>query len=159
MELKKIKQITPDPQYVQGHSWPLCHSCGEAGEQLGWAWGLAPSSSHGPLSDSDCGGRKSLLPRGQTLGWPPGRCLLLGGAGLARSAPTGRKSCLTAPRVGNDQLGVEDQSQEQPQSPPEKGDGPRAGRVFSREERVCSADSGGRTPQCSLLIKLVLLSS
>lgn len=60
MELKKIKQITPDPQYVQGHSWPLCHSCGEAGEQLGWAWGWAPFSSHGPLSDSDCSGRKSL---------------------------------------------------------------------------------------------------
>lgn len=84
MELKKIKQITPDPQYVQGHSWSLCHSCGEAGEQLGWAWGWAPFSSHGPLSDSDCGGRKSLLSRGQTPWLASGEVFI---AGRGRAGP------------------------------------------------------------------------
>ena len=48
------------------------------------------------------------------LDWPLRRCLLLGGAGLGPLCPYWAKSCLTAPRVGNDQLGVEDQSQSSP---------------------------------------------
>lgn len=79
---KKNKTNYTQSPVCKGHSWPLCHSCREAGSSQGGR-GLGTISSHGPLSNSDGGGRKSLLPRGQTprLGLP-GRCLLLGGAGL-----------------------------------------------------------------------------
>lgn len=80
MELKKQQQIKPNPQYVQGHSLPLCHR--EDRGQLGVGGAGHLFSSHRPLSDSDYGGRKLCCQVVRYLGRLPGRWLLLGGAGL-----------------------------------------------------------------------------